>query len=160
MKTTTWCTWCGMTQKINKEKCLWTNILPSPQLISSESSLQSGRPSQSRESETHSSLCWHANWSGLQRGTTTSPPPEGEMVTLLGVTSSSTRPGRKVDSYYQKQAQVLENKNQHSKAYRLVIHLYVLRILFVVVCLCLVKFWYLLCSRWFPHAGRRCVWTP
>ncbi len=71
-----------------------------PQLISSEWSLQSGRPSQSTDTETHSSLCWHANWPGLQRCTVTFPPPEGDVVTLLGVTSSSTRAEKEVFSHW------------------------------------------------------------
>lgn len=62
-----------------------------PQPISSEWSLQSGRPSQSKDTEMHSSLCWQKNWPGSQRCTVTFPPPEGDVVTLLGVTSSSAK---------------------------------------------------------------------
>lgn len=86
-----------MTRKDMKN--IYDQISLSPQLISSEWSLQSGRPSQSTETETHSSLCLHANWPGLQLCTVTLPPPEGDVVTLLGVTSSSTRAGGKVVSY-------------------------------------------------------------
>lgn len=80
----------GVTKEEQECKMYMNNHQLSPQLISSEWSLQSTRPSQSTETETHSSLCWQANWPGLQRCTVTFPPSEGAVVILLGVTSSST----------------------------------------------------------------------
>lgn len=64
-------------------------VEPSPQFISSEWSLQSGLPSQSTETETHSSLSAHANCPDPQRCTGTLGPLEGDVGTL-GVTGRST----------------------------------------------------------------------
>lgn len=65
-------------------------VEPSPQLISSEWSLQSGLPSQSTETETHSLLSAHAKCPDPQCWTGTLGPLEGDVGTL-GVTGRSTR---------------------------------------------------------------------
>lgn len=73
------------TAKVEDRFMLNQCVEDSPQLASSEWSLQSGLPSQSTETETHSSLCAHANCPDPQGCTGTFGPLEDD-VGKLGVT--------------------------------------------------------------------------
>lgn len=107
-------------------------VEPSPQLISSEWSLQSGLPSQSTETETHSLLSAHAKCPDPQCWTGTLGPLEGDVGTL-GVTGRSTR-------HMTELAKSQLTSTNKALCKRHILHL--------------------LCSQVSPLSGRSSVWTP